>query len=58
MVELVEKLKEGSLSPESVLYSYMDRVSDTTSMGEVLWGFSAAGGFQIKTQIKIRWEEQ
>ncbi|KFO89351.1 Vitamin D3 hydroxylase-associated protein, partial [Buceros rhinoceros silvestris] len=26
MVELVEKLKEGSLSPESVLYSYMDKV--------------------------------
>ncbi|KFO76936.1 Vitamin D3 hydroxylase-associated protein, partial [Cuculus canorus] len=26
MVELVEKLKEGSLSPESVLYSYMSKV--------------------------------
>ncbi|KFW81327.1 Vitamin D3 hydroxylase-associated protein, partial [Manacus vitellinus] len=26
MVELAEKLKEGSLSPESVLYSYMDKV--------------------------------
>ncbi|KFO64515.1 Vitamin D3 hydroxylase-associated protein, partial [Corvus brachyrhynchos] len=26
MVELVEKLKAGSLSPESVLYSYMDKV--------------------------------
>ncbi|KFW68876.1 Vitamin D3 hydroxylase-associated protein, partial [Pygoscelis adeliae] len=26
MVELVEKLKEGSLSPESVLYSYMGKV--------------------------------
>ncbi|XP_027504642.1 vitamin D3 hydroxylase-associated protein isoform X1 [Corapipo altera] len=25
MMELVEKLKEGSLSPESVLYSYMDK---------------------------------
>ncbi|XP_058277712.1 vitamin D3 hydroxylase-associated protein isoform X2 [Hirundo rustica] len=25
MVELAEKLKEGSLSPESVLYSYMDK---------------------------------
>ncbi|KFP81106.1 Vitamin D3 hydroxylase-associated protein, partial [Acanthisitta chloris] len=26
MVELAEKLKEGSLSPESVLYSYIDKV--------------------------------
>ncbi|KAJ7398124.1 Vitamin D3 hydroxylase-associated protein [Pitangus sulphuratus] len=25
MVELAEKLKEGSLSPESILYSYMDK---------------------------------
>ncbi|XP_027538827.1 vitamin D3 hydroxylase-associated protein-like [Neopelma chrysocephalum] len=25
MMELVEKLKEGSLSPESILYSYMDK---------------------------------
>ncbi|KFU96312.1 Vitamin D3 hydroxylase-associated protein, partial [Chaetura pelagica] len=28
MMELVEKLKEGSLSPESVLYSYIGKVSE------------------------------
>lgn len=33
MVELLEKLKEGSLSPESVLYSYTGKVSDTSSVG-------------------------
>uniref|UniRef100_A0A8C8B109 Fatty-acid amide hydrolase 1 n=1 Tax=Otus sunia TaxID=257818 RepID=A0A8C8B109_9STRI len=30
MVELVEKLKEGSLSPESVLYSYMGKALEVT----------------------------
>nr|XP_009672499.1 PREDICTED: vitamin D3 hydroxylase-associated protein-like [Struthio camelus australis] len=30
MVELVEKLKEGSLSLESVLYSYMDKALEVT----------------------------
>lgn len=32
MVELAEKLKEGSLSPESVLYSYIGKVSDVSNM--------------------------
>lgn len=49
MVELVEKLKEGSLSPESVLYSYMGKVSDTSSMGEMLWGSSAVRAFNFNT---------
>lgn len=48
MVELVEKLKEGSLSPESVLYSYMGKVSDTSNMGEMLRGYSAVGAFKSK----------
>ncbi|XP_030350495.1 vitamin D3 hydroxylase-associated protein-like isoform X2 [Strigops habroptila] len=30
MVELVEKLKDGSLSPESVLYSYMGKALEVT----------------------------
>lgn len=50
MVELAEKLKEGSLSPESVLYSYVGKVSDTSSMGEMLLGVFCSGGFQIKKQ--------
>lgn len=51
MVELAEKLKEGSLSPESVLYSYMGKVSDASSMGEMLGGSSAAGVFKSKNKI-------
>lgn len=43
MVELAEKLKEGSLSPESVLYSYMDKVSDTSSMAGMLQGSPTVG---------------
>ncbi|XP_053893891.1 vitamin D3 hydroxylase-associated protein-like isoform X2 [Malaclemys terrapin pileata] len=30
LVELAEKLKEGSLSPESVLYTYMDKALEVT----------------------------
>lgn len=43
MVELAEKLKEGSLSPESVLYSYMDKVSDTSSTAKMLQGSPTVG---------------
>lgn len=43
MVELAEKLKEGSLSPESVLYSYMDKVSDASSMAGMLQGSPTVG---------------
>lgn len=52
MVELAEKLKEGSLSPESVLYSYMGKVSESYSVGGMSQGSSAeaaAGAFKLKT---------
>lgn len=50
MVELAEKLKEGSLSPESVLYSYMDKVGDISSMAEMLQAL-LQWDFQIKNQL-------
>lgn len=49
MVELAEKLKEGSLSPESVLYSYMDKVG-ISSMAEMLQAL-LQWDFQIKNQL-------
>ena len=45
----MEKLKDGSLPPENVLYSYMGKVSDTSSMEEMWRGSSAVGAFKLKT---------
>lgn len=48
MVELAEKLKEGSLSPESVLYSYMGKVSEMYSV-QGSSAEAAEGVFKLKT---------
>ncbi|XP_039340934.1 vitamin D3 hydroxylase-associated protein-like [Mauremys reevesii] len=39
LVELAEKLKEGSLSPESVLYMYIDRALEVTREVNCVTGF-------------------
>ncbi|KAH1166922.1 vitamin D3 hydroxylase-associated protein-like [Mauremys mutica] len=39
LVELAEKLKEGSLSPESVLYTYIDRALEVTREVNCVTGF-------------------
>uniref|UniRef100_A0A674J287 Fatty-acid amide hydrolase 1 n=1 Tax=Terrapene triunguis TaxID=2587831 RepID=A0A674J287_9SAUR len=68
LVELTEKLKEGSLSPESVLYTYMDKVSSTGkelsvicltfllySLPEVILGHLSTCGF---VQLLSRLEQE
>ncbi|KAM9130314.1 vitamin D3 hydroxylase-associated protein-like [Pangshura tecta] len=39
LLELAEKLKEGSLSPESVLYTYIDRALEVTREVNCVTGF-------------------
>lgn len=56
MVELAEKLKEGSLSPESVLYSYMGKVSEMYSV-QGSSAEAAKGAFNLKN-TPFFWEKQ